>query len=200
MEDFINFCKETNRKCIQAQKGEKEVVTEESAVRAIYIIKNMKICSLGDALLYSAALNILNTYVKQDNGDRPYIGYFFKSYADVLARYLVNNAVPGMKLELQKDRGMTLLVVDLFGIQCSFHRVALKEESLKKIGSCTEGKAELRWDGVRKQHCANTFFECAFSNPYLRTDIDLSGESLFTGMEKAVQKYREGVITIKKVG
>lgn len=192
--EFKNYCKDLNGRCISAQKLEKETVDEKTAAKAVYIVKYMKIGGLGDALLYSAALNVLNTYVKQNNGDRPYIGYFFKKYANYLARYLVDCAGGNFDVELQEDRGMSLLVVDLFGIQCSFHRVNVE----CKDGSIAHPNAEprLKWDGIRKQHCANTLFSGAMDNSFGRTNRDIRGNDLMWGMNNIIEQMERENLSI----
>lgn len=196
-EGFKSFCRSLNECCMMAQDTGKEQVDESTAVKALYIVKYMKIGGLGDALLYSTALNVLNTYVKQDNGDRPYIGYFFKKYANYLADYLINNAGESINLELQEDRGMSLLVVDLFGIQCSYHRVNIKSSDRRICHS--GGVPGIKWDGVRKQSCANTLFYGALANTFGRTDRDIWGNDLLVGMNGAFADYLGKRKTIREI-
>ena len=49
---------------------EKEFVENETAAKAIIIIKNMRINKIGDAFLYAAALNVMNTCVKQSKENK----------------------------------------------------------------------------------------------------------------------------------
>ena len=174
---------------------EKEFVENETAAKAIIIIKNMRINKIGDAFLYAAALNVMNTFVKQSKENKKDIGYFFKRNTDVVANYLLNNPDEDVKLEIQMDQGMTLLVAMMFDMQFSFHQVVITESNEKFKAKDFENP-ELRWDGVRKQSFANTVFNFALEQSFERTDIMLDGTPLNEGMEKLLNDLREEKLTL----
>ncbi len=59
------------------ESGEKEKVSHLQAFEALKIVKTLEVRTQEDVLLFCAAMNLLNTYVKQPGRK---IGYFFKSY------------------------------------------------------------------------------------------------------------------------
>ena len=61
-EEFFN---DINEKVIALQQYDKEIVDDISAAKAIYYIENMAIENTFDAFLFCSAINLLNTYVKQ---------------------------------------------------------------------------------------------------------------------------------------
>lgn len=117
------------------------------------ILKICLISDAGDVLLFCSCLNLLNTYVKQP--DRR-IGYTFKKELNYLTDLLLNVDVKDVLLDLQKDGKNSLLVVDVVGIQFSFHNVSVNTDMIQVNKS--KG-IKLEWDGVRKQVCAKFIFE-----------------------------------------
>ena len=196
---FCEYCKKLNEKCIAAQKGEKEIVTEENAFIATVINRSLKPIKAGDFLLFAAALNVLNTYVKQDNNKKSY-GYYFKKNAEVFARLLCETEIPEIRIDLQQSWGMPYLLVDIAGIQCSFHQIpvegeiALLEEKHKQNGGNL-----FEFDGVKKQMCANTLLLGALENIYLREDRTIFDDNLNDELETFLNLYRNGDITLSQI-
>ena len=72
--NFLEYTKKLNKLAIEHQE-EQEIIDEEDVVKAITYINNMLIEDIGDCLIFLAALNLCNAYVKQNNSK---ITYTFK--------------------------------------------------------------------------------------------------------------------------
>lgn len=162
---FSQYCKELNRSCFEAQSGERETVSDEEARYATKVVKQAHISTPGDLLVYSAAMNLLKTCVKQPGNKK--FGYWFKGRTDAIVKYLLENDLSEIRMDLQEDKGMSCLVVEICGIQCSFHQVpgnGIFEKLKRKCDAC--GYDHIEWDEIRKQRCASTFFAGALNNPF----------------------------------
>ena len=193
--EFETSCREINRKLAELQSGEKETVSDETCAKAIIIVKNMLLEDIGDALLYAASLNALNTWIKQEGNGKKQVGYFFKSCTRMLARFLMEHPCKELKLEIQQDQGVTLLVAEICSLQFSFHQVPVTEENLQFLAKDMENPS-LPWDGIRKQHNAETLFEFAWKNPYGRSSRMMDGTSLEKGMKVLLDRWHSGEITL----
>lgn len=189
--EFERFCREMNKSCLALQEGPKEIVSGEEAFLAYAYIRQMRIADAGDVILFCAAMNLLNTYVKQDQDD---IGYGFKGETDHLVGVLWNAPIADVKVDYQRDKGMSLLVVDIFGLQFSFHNIGITEE-LKKLDAQHVTENALKWDGVRKQMCASTLFGRARENMLRRSNETFRGKDLEKKIVKMLGNYREGKMT-----
>lgn len=77
------------------ESGEKEKVSHLQAFEALKIVKTLEVRTQEDVLLFCAAMNLLNTYVKQPGRK---IGYFFKPYLNYLFQALLENSVQGVNV------------------------------------------------------------------------------------------------------
>lgn len=193
--EFIEGINQLNRQMKAKQDLEKEVVSDEDAAKAIIIVKNMKINEIGDAFLFAAALNTLNTWVKQSKENKKSVGYFFKGTTEALCRHLMEHEDPDVQLELQQDQGMPLLVAQIGDMQFSFHQVNTGENGAKFAASDLENP-RLAWDGIRKQRCANSLFHFALENQYGRTNQMMDGSSFEEGLKEQMELYRSGAKTL----
>lgn len=168
------------------QDNEKEHVSVDDAALAYMLIRNMKYKEVVDFYLGSACLNLLNTYVKQKDS---MIDYRFKGYTRVLINTLANNDIEGIKMDLQIDKGMKLLMIQLYDeIQFSFHRPSIDNELFSKLHKKSiEGG--LVFDGIRKQRCANTVFRNALNAASIDVD-DILLSASYTNMKNAIQEYK----------
>lgn len=78
-EEFKLFCDRLNNECIRLQDGDKEYISDEDAFASYVYVREMKLELEGDFLLFLACINLLNTYVKQNDAK---IGYAFKREID----------------------------------------------------------------------------------------------------------------------
>ncbi|MDO4488387.1 MAG: hypothetical protein Q4B67_04810 [Eubacteriales bacterium] len=195
--EFRQKCSELNERLRSMQDGV-ETVTTDIAARSMIIVKNMKIDGIGDAFLYASALNVLNTFVKQDKDAKKEIGYFFKRNTEALARWLIKSEDKGLRLEIQSDQGMSLLVAEIYGVQFSFHQVTFTEKDMRFLTKDNE-HPEIPWDGIRKQRTANTLFEFAFENTYGRTNKMMDGSDFLTGLNALMDNFHNGALTLPQL-
>ena len=87
----------------------------------------MSIENVFDVFMFCSAINLLNTYVKQQKK----ISYQFKKEIDVLISLLSINNFDGIKIDYQKDNNGTLLVIYIYS-KLSFDMIA-EQYLLKKI-------------------------------------------------------------------
>ncbi len=158
MKNLKETLKNNQAQYIALQDSEKEYVTVDDAALAYTIVKGIKYNDIEDFYLGSASLNLLNTYVKQKDS---LIDYRFKKYTRFLINTLANKDIEGIKMDLQIDKNMRLLMIQLLDeIQFSFHRPSIDNELFDKLHKKSiEGG--LTFDGIRKQRCANTVFHNA---------------------------------------
>lgn len=187
---FERFCRELNALCLALQDAPREVLSEEDAFKAYAYIKHMRIADAGDVVLFCAAMNLLNTYVKQDQDD---IGYAFKQETEHLVGILWNVPIDDVLVDYQMDKGSSLLVVEIFGLQFSFHQIQ-KTEELKKLDAQNVTENVLKWDGVRKQMCAKTLFDRAAANRERRCMETYRGKDLEEKIESMLANFRKGTM------
>lgn len=158
MENLKTIFTENQKLYVQLQNESKEVVSVEDAVLAYTIVKSLKYNSVTDFYLGGASLNLLNTYVKQKD---TLIDYRFKVHTKELIETLANKDIDNIRMDLQKDKGMKLLVIELYNeIQFSFHNPTISDDLFKTLRK-KSAKDGIKWDGVRKQKCAPTIFHHA---------------------------------------
>lgn len=139
---------------------EKEKICHSQAFEALEIVKTLEVKTQEDILLFCAAMNLLNTYVKQPGRK---FGYFFKSYLNYLFQALLENNVQGVNVGMdititKKENAVTLVIIQIENIQFSFHQIRVSDEMLNlKLNSGIVKK--LVFDGIKKQTCAATIFE-----------------------------------------
>ena len=140
--------------------GIKEHIADSQANEALEILESLEVRTTEDVLLFCAAMNLLNTYVKQP--DRK-LGYSFKAYLDYLFVALLENNIQnvnvGMDITVTKKGGaVALVIIQIENVQFSFHQIKMSDEALDlKLNS--DVVKDLVFDGTRKQMCASTIFE-----------------------------------------
>lgn len=174
-----------NDMCRSLQETEKEYVNDDIAFEALVTIKNMRIEDAGDVLLFCGAMNLLNTYVKQKSSR---LGYGFKQNMHYLTNILLNLDGDDVYIDYQDDG--SLLVVQIYQIQFSFHYIRKKSEI---ISLCNSGhRKDLLWDGIRKQNCAVTLYKAVWGNNIRTCNLTFRGKPLRAKVLKANELYLEG--------
>lgn len=172
---------------IDLQKGEKEVVSLADAAFAYTIVENLEYKTPIDFYIGSAALNLLNTYVKQDDS---LIGYSFKKNTAKIVDALAKADLPELTIDLQMESGMRLLMISICGeVQFSFHQPTVSDKQFEAFQK-KKGK-HLVWDGVRKQQCAVSVFHHALITYPMGCSLDIKSEAFrkaYATMEKSIKK------------
>lgn len=189
MDKFDLLCNEINEVCKSLQEEEKEKITDLKAFKAYSYIKNMYLEDVGDALLFCASMNLINTYVKQNNSK---LGYRFKTEFAYLIGICANVGIQNMKIYLDKKSRNPLLLVQFGNLQFSFHNVPLTKELLELSNSIVE--TEFEWDGIRKQQCADTIFDMAERNRERRCFKTFRGKNLEKKINSLVNNFKQDKI------
>lgn len=158
--DIQDYCDTVNRLCI-AMQGRSEIVSASEVERALGYAKNLPLKTAGETMLFCAAINLMNAYVKQKN-NRMIFGYGFKSYLGRLIQTLKDKPIENVDYCITRDNGNPLLIVLISGLQFSFHGIPCRKSDIQA--------QRIPFDGVRKQPCAHTLLMLAEANPFLGTD------------------------------
>lgn len=182
-EEFKLFCDRLNNECIRLQDGDKEYISDEDAFASYVYVREMKLELEGDFLLFLACINLLNTYVKQNDAK---IGYTFKREIDYFIAVCIrkNNNVLRISEENDGSKG-NLLMIQINSIQFSFHSALYKNDGIVLDNT-------IKWDGVRKQKCALTIYNNCRSNKLLRSNITYRGADLDMVVDRYLDNYRRG--------
>lgn len=190
---FDEFTGTINRTVSQKSEEPKEIISHEEAATAAAYIRDMAINEPGDALIYCAALNLLNTYVKQKDAQ---IGYKFKTklgyYLDIIIAVNIEN----VRIDIQMEKRASLILTQIGKIQFSFHNVKVNSRRLKKSNAY---QPKLEWDGIRKQQCASTVFQMAIQNEIKTSNKTYRGKNLREKVEKTVSNYKKGITSIDDI-
>lgn len=183
--EFLEYTKELNKLAINLQDND-EIIAEEDIIKAIFYINNMYIDDTGDCLIFLAALNLCNAYVKYD---RKNIGYSFKKGIEYLISVLNIRDIKDIYVNKVNNDG-ALYLFQIGDIQFSFHdekNVVINDKYLK----------ELTWDGVRKQKCAKAIFDSVINNKLRVTNKTYRGKNILEKLEQLLDNYRTKKIDVK---
>lgn len=183
--EFLKYTKKLNELAINLQDNEEEIMLED-VIKAIFYINNMYIDDTGDCLIFLAALNLCNAYVKYDRNN---IGYSFKKGIEYLIDVLNNRNINDIYVNKTNNDGK-LYLFQIGDIQFSFHdekNVVINEKYLK----------ELNWDGVRKQKCAKAIFETCVNNKLRVTNVTYRGKKLSDKWKQVLDNYRNKKVDVK---
>ena len=172
---------------------EAELVSDIDVVKAYLILYHAQIDNEYDVYLFLASINLLSTYAKQN---KKRISYSFKSRLFFLNELLAYNDFNNIKVSYFYTKASSLYMVQVFDVQFSFHNVIIEKgawDLLKKY------QAQLSWDGIRKQMCAETCFNTILNNPNL-TKKTRDYLDLFEFMDSKIIDFNKGLIRIDKKG
>ena len=155
-----DYCDVTNKLCIALQER-CEIISADEMERALAYAKDLPLDTAGNVMLFCASINLMNAYVKQRN-NRKIFGYGFKSYVARLIQTLKADPVEGVAFSITADKGNPLLIVQVCGLQFSFHGIPCRKKDIQGEG--------ISFDGVAKQPCASTLLRLAEANPFRLMD------------------------------
>ena len=191
--DFVLLTETFNEKFLACQSLQKEIVSEDEAVKALTYIEWLDISRIEDCFLFCAALNLCNTYVKQQGRK---IDYSFKAKLPRLLKAVVNKRIDGILFDFQKDKRTSLLIVQIGKIQFSFHGVR-SGEILEILDAHNELRSQIEWDGIRKQMCAVSVFDIAEKN--VREAQSITGESIMARYEFVKNQVDANTIALNEI-
>lgn len=191
--DFVFLTEKFNEKFLACQNLQKESVSDDEVVRALSYIEWLDISRLEDCFLFCAALNLCNTYVKQQGRK---IDYSFKLKLPRLLKAVVNKKIDGILFDFQKDKRTSLLIVQIGKVQFSFHSVR-SDEIIEILDKHKELKSQIEWDGIRKQMCSVSVFDIAEKN--VRAPQSITGESITNRLEYIRNQVDANTITLNEI-
>lgn len=191
--DFVLLTEKFNEKFLACQNLQKEIVSDDEAVRALCYIEWLDISRIEDCFLFCAALNLCNTYVKQQGRK---IDYSFKLKLPRLLKAVVNKRIDGILFDFQKDKRTSLLIVQIGKVQFSFHGVR-SDEILEILDAHNELKSQITWDGIRKQMCAVSVFDIAEQD--VREAQSITGESITARYEFVKNQVDANTIALNEI-
>lgn len=142
------------------EAGIKEKVSSNLCFEALTFVKNQMVYTKEDVILFCAALNLLNTYVKQPDSK---IGYDFKGCINRLFIALMQHNIPGVKISMEissnkKGGEVAYVIIQIDDVQFSFHQIKLTKNAYL-LKQNTDLVHDLEFDGLRKQMCAVSIYE-----------------------------------------
>lgn len=191
--DFVLLTETFNEKFLACQSLQKEIVSEDEAVKALTYIEWLDISRIEDCFLFCAALNLCNTYVKQPERK---IDYSFKLKLPRLLEAVAGKKIEGILFDFQKDKRTSLLIVQIGKVQFSFHGVR-SDEILEILDAHNELISQLEWDGIRKQMCAVSVFDIAEKN--VREAQSITGESIMARYEFVKNQVDANTIALNEI-
>lgn len=140
--------------------GIKERVSSDLCFEALAFVKNQMVYTKEDVIRFCAALNLLNTYVKQPDSK---IGYDFKGCINRLFIALLMRNITGVKVSMEitsnkKGLEVAYVIVQIDDVQFSFHQIKLTKNAYL-LKQNTNLVHDLEFDGLRKQMCAVSIYE-----------------------------------------
>ena len=169
-------------------QGENEPVTDDDLIRALYYLDNLYISSEIDVLIYLSALNLCNSYAKQ-NKDHDI--YKFKKGLSTIIDILNDHPIANIKICMRNNDG-NLYIFKVHNITFSFH-----DEKKLTIGD--EYYEDMTWDGIKKQPCAKTLFEKITNNALSVHSITTTGKPISLLADKLIEDYHNQVLTFEEI-
>lgn len=187
--EFLNYTKKLNQLAISKQNElVSEIINEEDVVKAIAYLNNIYLEDTGDCLIFLSALNLCNTYVKQNN---PKITYSFKKCIEYFINNINNKDIKDLTISKSKNNG-TLFIFQIGHIQFSFH-------DEKKVEINQKYLSKLSWDGIKKQKCAKSIFNSTINNKIRTTNKTYNGNNLQETINKISEAYQLETTSIENL-
>lgn len=167
---------------------EKEDISEDDFIRAVYYIDNLYISNEWDVLTYLSSLNLCNAYAKNI---KDHDIYKFKKDIGTIIDILNDHHTPNIKISMVKDKG-NLYIFKVGNIQFSFHdeKVVLIDDYYYE---------DMTWDGIRKQACASTIFNNCIDNKNTFRQVTTMGKPIRILVNKLIEDYHKGILTFEEI-
>lgn len=170
---------------LNLQKNEeKETVSDKDAAKCLVLLNYVQYEKVPDAFLGCAALNLLNTYVKQNKAK---LGYRFRRHLYNLLKG-IEDINQSKTIDVFYDEGKPngILMIVFWGFQFSFHGEKNTDE-IKKL----QRKNNVEWDGIRKQLCSKTIFDFVFNSSWISNKTQ-NGRDLRRFLDNEMHQYEAG--------
>jgi len=182
LDDFLITVKELNN------LSEPEYIEHKDALSALIILNYARYNSVADVFLGTAALNMLNRYVKQPN---THITYQFRIHLTNILKGIEDLNNEGSIIIGYDASQNRMLSINFERFQFSFQAINFTSQIQRLVS-----KNHIEWDGIRKQPCSKTIFNYALNNSHI-SNVTMNGESLLHLITDEVTGYDNGDYTIK---
>ncbi|MBU5336155.1 hypothetical protein [Intestinibacter bartlettii] len=169
---------------VMSLQENKEKIDEEDVVSALVILNYIQYNSVADAFLGCAAINLINTYVKQKDSKLNY--KFRRHISNVLKGIEDINKNEIIKVYFEGEKKLGMLMIVFWDFQFSF-----QHEKETEIIRRLQSKKDAKWDGIRKQLCAKTIFDFSLNTKSI-SNMTQNKQDLKSFIQKEVEIYREG--------
>ena len=188
---FKDELKSFEKTVFEAQAtDEREIIPEEDVIKSLVILNYISYEKVSDAFLACSALNLLNTYVKQDDAK---IGHRFRRHLYSLLKGIDDiNQKKSIDVFYDDSKQNGILMIVFWGFQFSFHGEKNTAE-VKKL----QKKKNIEWDGIRKQLCAKSIFDFAFHSSWT-SNKSQDGGDLRKMVENELEDYKNGKYRLSK--
>lgn len=193
MTNISDLTQKLNDLCKSLQESPKEEVSLENLIKAQVIIKYLKIDNIYDVLVFLAAMNICNTYIKKDK-NKEHITYIFKNYIFNLLDAIKEKEIYNVYFYHTKS----LLIVQTAKIQFSFHNISSKDNEQYFAEDLFYTK-KLVFDNIRKQFCATTIFNTLLERIDFKNLLAHDGQKLTSVYKEVLDSIENKNIIIKDI-
>lgn len=181
--DFESYISELRYDTIARQNEEKEYIHEYEVVRALNVANFCAYKNVADIFLGCAAINLVNTFVKQDCAN---LNYQFRRHLRRILLAIWELKDKRIQVCIEQKGTFNILIIEICGFQFSF-KGEKESEIVRKIA---KGRY-LKWDGIRKQQCASTIFLSAQCNDFI-SNLTTSGNNLLDLLDMEETNYDNG--------
>ena len=162
----------------------KEEIKEEDVVKAMILLNLISYKKIADVFLGCAAINLINTYVKQENTK---LGYYFKRHIIELLKGIEDiNQPKTIQIDYDNSNNQQILLISIWHFQFSYKCIRYSLE-IKKL----QAQQTIEWDGLRKQPYAKTIFDFALNSPFI-TKETLGGNDFLFMLNQEIDLYKSG--------
>lgn len=146
--DKMNLNTELDKLNLLAREfTDKEPITENDYSEAMYYLKTNPLETTEDYFIFFAAINLINSFIKENKG----FSYSFKSFIKRGIDSLIDKPNLNIKFSYTKD----LILVQIYNMQFTFHSGELSDKMK------TYKVEEINWSGIRLQPIALSIFNLA---------------------------------------
>lgn len=161
-----------------------EHIDASDVIKALVVLNFIRYSKVPDAFLGCAAVNLLNTYAKQDDSK---INYEFRRHLVTLLKGIEDiNQPKSIKIYVEQKNGGNILMFVFWDFQFSFHHEK-NSEIVKRLHT----PKDIQWDGIKKQKCAKTIFNFALNNSWI-SNTTAMGNDLRKLIESELKCYDAG--------
>ena len=161
-----------------------ELISEEDVVAALVSLNILPYKSIADCFFGCAAVNLLNSYVKQKNSK---LNYGFKRHLIEILKGIDDLNVPNIiQVTYDNRHNQGILQITFWKFQFSFKSIRFSEQ-IDRI----ESRSFIEWDGIRKQPYALSIFNSVY-NCELISEMSLGGVDFKQKVEDEIELYKKG--------